>query len=290
MLLKGNLTGVQHLGIPTIDLNKTIEWYEKIAGFKTICRTVIYRPEKIDVAFLELGNLIIETYQPSEKECEKIKSRIKGHIDHFAINAADIESSFEEFLLKGARLDKSTINGPVLLENFFSKGVRYINFIGPNAETVELNQNLAAEDSLNNNILKGWDHLGIPVSDLDRSKSFYKDLGFVEVMNAEVKKEDGIIKVAFMDLNGFQIELYQLFGEELEELKTRAYGHIDHIALDVLDVDKAFNELKEANYNIEETIPDYIDFGDFEVRFFKVKGPDNEKIEFNQKSWNQIVL
>lgn len=179
----------------------------------------------------------------------------------------------------------STINGPVLLKNFFSKGVKYINFVGPNGETVELNQNLASKDFINKNVLNGWAHLGIPVTDINRSKSFYKDLGFVEVMNAEVKKEGGIIKVSFMNLNGFHIELYQLFGEELEKIKKRVDGHIDHIALDVLDVDQAFNELQQANYNIDETLPSYIDFGDFEVRFFNVKGPDNEKIESNQNTF-----
>lgn len=277
MFLKGNLRGVQHLGIPAADLEKTIEWYEKIAGFKTIYKTVIYHPNKLEVAFLELGDLVIETYQSSRKD------RSKGHIDHFAIETFDIQTSLREFLLKGALLDESTANGPVLLENFFSKGMRYINFVGPNGETVELSQNLVAERCLNKNVLKGWSHLGIPVTDIDKSKSFYKDLGFKEVMNTEVKKEDGIIKAAFMDLNGFQIELYQLFGEELEEIKTRVDGYIDHIALDVLNIDKAFQELKESNFDIEESTPDFIDFGDFEVRFFKVKGPNNEKIEFNQR-------
>lgn len=79
------------------------------------------------------------------------------------------------------------------------------------------------------------------------------------------------------------IGLYQLFREELEEIKNkaRADGHIDHIVLDELDVKKAFHELQEVNYNIEETVPSFIDFGDFEVRVFHVKGPDNEKIELN---------
>jgi len=43
--------------------------------------------------------------------------------------------------------------------------------------------------------------------------------------------------------------------------------------------------LREANYTIEETVPSFIDFGDFEVRFFHIKGPNNEKIEFNQKTF-----
>ena len=285
MLLKENLTGVQHLGIPTIDLDKTIEWYETIAGFKTSYKTVIDHQGEVSVAFMQLGNLVIEAYQPSVKDYEEIKLRSKGHIDHLAIDTADIEYSMKEFLLKGAQLDSTTINGPVLLENFFSKGVKYINFVGPNCETVELSQNLALEDCINKSVLKGWSHLGIPVTDINTSNSFYKDLGFVEVMNAEVKREDGVIKASFMDLNGFHIELYQLFGKELKEIKTREDGHIDHIALDVLDVDKAFNAMQEANYDVEEKFPSFIDFGDFDVRFFNVKGPDNEKIEFNQKTF-----
>lgn len=282
MYLKGVLKGVQHLGIPVIDLNETVKWYENILGFKEMYRTTIYNKERIDVAFLKSENLIIEVYQLSGDEYEEIKSRSRGHISHVAVYVKDIEAALEQVTSKGIVLDDSTKDGPVLIENFWSKGVKYVNLIGPNHEKIELTDNLGSDKRLKESIIGGWSHLGIPVTDLEKSKNFYEDLGFVQVMNAEIRKEEGTIEVAFMEFEGFQIELYKLFGDELEAMNLRKDGHIDHIALDVVDIDKAFQELKEANFDIIDAEPNYLPFWDNGVRYFTIKGPDGEKIEFNQ--------
>lgn len=282
MYLKGILKGAQHLGIPVINIDNTIKWYEDVLGFKEIYRTTIFNKERIDVAFLKSGNLIIEAYQLSGDEYEEIKLRARGHIGHLAIEVRDIETVLEQVILKGAVLDDSTKDGPALIENFFSKGVKYVNLIGPNNEKIELADNLSLENQLGTSIIGGWSHLGIPVTDLEKSKKFYEALGFTEVMKAEIKKEEGTIKVAFMELGDFHIELYRLFGKDYEEMSLRRDGRIDHIALDVADIEKAFQELKEANFNIIDETPNYLPFWDNGVRYFTIKGPDGEKIEFNQ--------
>lgn len=281
MYLKGVLKGVQHLGIPVIDLNETVKWYENILGFKEIYRTTIDN-KGLNVAFLKSENLIIEVYQLSGDEYEKIKSRSRGHISHVAVYVKDIEAALEQVASKGIVLDDSTKDGSVLIENFWSKGVKYVNLIGPNNEKIELTDNLGSDKRLIESIIGGWSHLGIPVTDLEKSKKFYEDLGFVQVMNAEIRKEDGTIEVAFMEFEEFQIELYKLFGDELEAMNLRKDGHIDHIALDVVDIDKAFQELKEANFDVMDAEPNYLPFWDNGVRYFTIKGPDGEKIEFNQ--------
>lgn len=281
MYLKGVLKGVQHLGIPVIDLNETVKWYENILGFKEIYRTTIDN-KGLNVAFLKSENLIIEAYQLSGDEYEKIKSRSRGHISHVAVYVKDIEAALEQVASKGIVLDDSTKDGSVLIENFWSKGVKYVNLIGPNNEKIELTDNLGSDKRLIESIIGGWSHLGIPVTDLEKSKKFYEDLGFVQVMNAEIRKEDGTIEVAFMEFEEFQIELYKLFGDELEAMNLRKDGHIDHIALDVVDIDKAFQELKEANFDVMDAEPNYLPFWDNGVRYFTIKGPDGEKIEFNQ--------
>ena len=57
MKIKDFTTGVQHIGIPTNDINKTIEFSHAL-GIETALRTVNGTEE---VAFLQLHNLIIET-------------------------------------------------------------------------------------------------------------------------------------------------------------------------------------------------------------------------------------
>lgn len=61
MEMKDIATGLQHIGIPTNDIAETIVFYEKL-GFTIALRTE-NEEVKEQVAFLQLGNLMIETYE-----------------------------------------------------------------------------------------------------------------------------------------------------------------------------------------------------------------------------------
>lgn len=130
--------------------------------------------------------------------------------------------------------------------------------------------------------LQGFQHLGVPVTNLNRSVSFYSKLGFKQVMSAQVPKNDDVIHVAMMKHKTIIIELYQLTGDELKELRSRSDGHIDHIAFDVSDVDKAFAELKAAEFETIEDAPVFLNFWNRGCKYFGIRGPDGEKLEFNQ--------
>jgi lactoylglutathione lyase len=131
--------------------------------------------------------------------------------------------------------------------------------------------------------LRGLQHLGLPVTSLEQSKAFYARLGFVEVMRTDLPGSSEGIQVAMMQHEGFVIELYQLELEERQEIGRRPDGHIDHIALDVVDIERAYVEIRAAGLEIlEENAPVFLPFWDHGVRFFTIRGPDGEKVEFNQ--------
>lgn len=131
--------------------------------------------------------------------------------------------------------------------------------------------------------LRGLQHLGLPVTDLERSKAFYARLGFVEVMRTDLPGASEAIRVAMMRHESFTIELYQLEPEERQEIARRSDGHIDHIALDVVDIELAYQEIRAAGLEIlEQDAPVFLPFWDQGVRFFTIRGPDGEKVEFNQ--------
>ncbi len=88
--------------------------------------------------------------------------------------------------------------------------------------------------------------------------------------------------VAMMKLGTIIIELYQMPGSELKEIRNRDNGHIDHIAFDVDDIDIAFNEMKMASFNILEEAPVFLSFWKNGCRYFNITGPDSERLEFNQ--------
>jgi lactoylglutathione lyase len=140
--------------------------------------------------------------------------------------------------------------------------------------------------SPNNTYLKGnfrgLQHLGIPVTDLERSVDFYTRLGFSRILSAYVDEAPGRVLVAFMEQRGVVIELYQVTEREREEIRSRSDGHIDHIAFDVEDVEDAYKELSTAGLEIVEEKPVYLNFWRRGCKYFAVRGPDGEKLEFNQ--------
>lgn len=129
---------------------------------------------------------------------------------------------------------------------------------------------------------RGLQHLGIPVTDLRNTVDFYTRLGFTKTHDNHVDEEDGRVLVAFMEQRGVIIEFYQVTAQEREEIRTRSDGHIDHIAFDVEDVDKAFQELKTAGFEMVEEQPVFLDFWKRGCKYFAIRGPDGEKLEFNQ--------
>ena len=119
-------TGLQHIGIPTNDLSLTIDFYQSL-GFELAHRTANGDEQ---VAFLQLGNLMIETYQNFKA------ARINGAVDHIAINVTDVEE---------ARRIADSMGLEVIEEGqlpFWENGVKYFTILGPNREKLEFNQYL----------------------------------------------------------------------------------------------------------------------------------------------------
>jgi lactoylglutathione lyase len=98
----------------------------------------------------------------------------------------------------------------------------------------------------------------------------------------DVPAENDSILVAMMEQKGVIIELYQVTQKEMNKLKSRKDGHIDHIAFDVADVEKAFQELKEAGFTMVEEQPVFLNFWEKGCNYFAIRGLDGEKLEFNQ--------
>lgn len=125
-------------------------------------------------------------------------------------------------------------------------------------------------------------HVGIPVTDLKRSATFYEAFGFKNVMASTFQLNGNTGHVAMMKLDDIIIELYQLPAPELTEIQNRSNGHIDHIAFDVDDIDATYAELKTAGYTMLEPEPVFLQFWQNGCKYFNIAGPDGERLEFNQ--------
>lgn len=124
------ITGVQHVAVPTNDLEKTIEFYHSL-GFTTALETY-NEAAKHRAVFLQLGNLIIESY---ENGCA---AGHPGAIDHIALNTTDIEATYA--LAK--KLNLHMLNEGIRFLPFWENGIRFFTIEGPNAEKIEFCQKL----------------------------------------------------------------------------------------------------------------------------------------------------
>ena len=120
--------------------------------------------------------------------------------------------------------------------------------------------------------INGLQHIGIPTADMEQTLLFYQGLGFRVKMETRVP---GGGRVAFLTLGDLMIETYE--GDVAPE-----GGAINHISLDVSDIQKAYDAAKEANLQIETDI-EALPFWEKGIRYFIITGPNNEAIEFCQK-------
>ena len=119
-------TGLQHIGIPTNDIEATLRFYRSL-GFEVAHRA---NNKGELVAFLRLGDLMIETYQNGRA------NGLAGAIDHIAINVTDVNE---------ARRIADAMGLEIIEEGqlpFWDNGVKYFTVLGPNREKLEFNQYL----------------------------------------------------------------------------------------------------------------------------------------------------
>lgn len=123
--------------------------------------------------------------------------------------------------------------------------------------------------------VSGIQHVGIPTNDMQKSIHFYKDLGF-EVIWQTVNEQNGE-SVAFLRLGNLTMEVYE---NKQDVMKP---GAIDHIALDVTDIDSIFSIMKSSGYQCLDEHVQFLPFWKHGVRFFTIIGPNKEKIEFCER-------
>lgn len=130
MKLSENCQGLNHLGLPTENLEKTIAFYESL-GFIVAWRTQPGAAEG-KVAFLQLNELVLEAY-----ECEQCP-RVHGAWEHVCLDVDDVEAAFAAAKEGGYTL----LDDAIRFLPFWEKGVRFFNVLGPSGEKVEFLQML----------------------------------------------------------------------------------------------------------------------------------------------------
>ena len=120
----------------------------------------------------------------------------------------------------------------------------------------------------------GLQHVGLPTNDLKATIAFYESLGFETVY--QVRNEAAGEDVAFLRLKNLTIEAYENGQAAMQS------GAIDHLAIDVDDVEAAYRLAQEQGYQIVSNGVEFLPFWQKGVKFFILLGPNQERVEFNQ--------
>ena len=121
-----NCTGLQHVGLPTLDMDATVKFYG-LLGFH-IAHTKMNKGNKVN--FLRKGNFTIESYE------DKDAIKHDGAIQHIALDVKDIQQAWDYVSTLGYKF----IDTHIMELPFWEKGIRYFNIKGPNEEVVEFCQ------------------------------------------------------------------------------------------------------------------------------------------------------
>lgn len=122
--------------------------------------------------------------------------------------------------------------------------------------------------------LSGIQHLGIPTENMEESLLFYTELGFEIAFSTRIPDTEK--RVNFLRLGNLTIELYE------DEHAAMRHGAIDHIALNVTDIEKIYDFICSRGLNNTEDEIHFLPFWENGVKYFTIEGPNKEKVEFSQ--------
>lgn len=118
--------GFQHIGIPSADIQGSIDFYTTL-GFTLATRHDV---EGRDFAFMQLGNLLIELIPT---ECPAL---LNGAVDHFCLDVKNIDQLYAKMKEAGYYLLDDHVNEI----SFWENGAKYFFIIGPNQEKIEFSE------------------------------------------------------------------------------------------------------------------------------------------------------
>ena len=120
--------------------------------------------------------------------------------------------------------------------------------------------------------INGLQHIGVPARNMEETIIFYEKLGFETAFETV---NDGN-RVVFLKFASLVIETYERRDTAMKS------GAIDHIALDVKDIEKTYELINQEGLNTTKDPIHFLPFWENGVKFFTIEGPNKEKVEFSQ--------
>lgn len=135
----GVLSDLAHIGIYTLDLDRSIEFYVRCLGFRLEWKGIVHhRTGELPVATLRMGACVIELVLPAD--AGRVR-RMEGPIQHLALRVEDLDGCIAHLGANGIDLDEA------VEEIEYGGGMRHCFVRGPSNERIELCQGKATSHS-----------------------------------------------------------------------------------------------------------------------------------------------
>ena len=134
--MKLEINRLQHIGLPITDIATSQAFYERLGFQQVMHANFMHQGAQGKVSMMKREDIMIELYQMPEPELSLVKLRKDGHIDHIAFDVSDIDATFSLLKNEGFAVVEEA---PVFL-NFWEKGCKYFNILGPDGERLEFCQ------------------------------------------------------------------------------------------------------------------------------------------------------
>lgn len=132
-------------------------------------------------------------------------------------------------------------------------------------------------------MIKKIDHIGIAVKSIEEAAEFYKEVLGLEITGVEEVKEQKV-RTAFIPIGESEIELLESTSEDgpiAKFIEKRGEG-IQHIALQVNNIEKALEELKKKGIQLIDEVP-RIGAGGAKIAFVHPKSTNGVLLELCQR-------
>ena len=130
----------------------------------------------------------------------------------------------------------------------------------------------ASQELLESPLKRVLDHVGVHVTDMERSVRFYCDVLGLHVATHLCMGDESLV---FLQAGGGWIELIHDGGAR------RSTGVVDHVALRVDNVQARLEQLKAQGIKVLDEAP--IDVRELSARIAFCEGPDGERIELIER-------
>ena len=124
---------------------------------------------------------------------------------HVALSVPDVDVAMRDCQARGGKLATSmTPDGPLEIPEFWTRGVRYVFFDGPEGALIEF---CAKKDQPN---VSSWgqDHIGFQCDDLQDAHATFVELGCIIVAAHTLQRPEGVTDAVFLKRGNSVVELF----------------------------------------------------------------------------------